>query len=398
MEFSKRAKKMKASAIGELLRQSGGSTCISFAGGLPDENLFPDNDLAQAMATVFAEKSKSVLQYGDFQGVAELRDFIGKKRMGEKFGLSVPADQILITTGSQQGIDVVSRAYLNPGDVVLIESPSYVDALNVFTSYGAVLKEIPSDEKGMLPDELERILREDKKVKLIYVIPDFQNPTGKTWSLERRRAFVELIEQYDIPVIEDNPYGELHFDGPVLPSLASLNQLQQVLFLGSFSKILSPGIRIGWVCAGPDTLHVLSLCKEATDIHCVNMTQEMIVAYVKRHDLNAHIEYMCGVYKKRRDAMVQAVRKYFPSGTTFSVPGGGFFLWVVLPEKLNATKALPEVMARFVLYVPGAVFYPSTGAENTLRLNFSNCDEVTIEKGIHILGDIFNSKLCIDNV
>jgi len=398
MKFSKRAARMKASAIGELLRQAKSNAFISFAGGLPDAALFPGADLATAMAAVFAEKDKSILQYGDFQGVAELRTFIGQKRMGEKFGISVPAEHILITAGSQQGIDVVSRAYLNPGDVVLIESPSYVDALNVFTGYGAVLKEVPADENGMLPEALDQILREEKKVKLIYVIPDFQNPTGKTWSLERRKAFVELIERYDIPVIEDNPYGELHYDKPMLSSLASLNRLRQVLFLGSFSKILSPGIRIGWVCATPEKLHVLSLCKEAIDIHCVNMTQEMIVVYVKDHDLNAHIEYMCSVYKKRRDAMVRAIRQYFPVGTTFAVPGGGFFLWVVLPEGFNATRVLPEVMAQFVVYVPGTAFYPENGAENTMRLNFSNCDEKTIERGIHILGDIINSKICIDNV
>lgn len=298
-----------------------------------------------------------------------------------------------MVSGSQQGLDILGRVFCDKNDIVLMESPSYLGAINAFKLSGPTFMEVPTDEEGMIPEALDKILTEQSRVKMIYVIPDFQNPTGITWSLERRKAFMEVITRHEIPVIEDNPYGDLRYEGEFLPSLKSMDTKGLVIFSGTFSKIFAPGLRLGWLCADKDIINKCDIMRQSMDLQTASFAQRQAYYFVKNYDLEAHIKKIREVYKKRCHCMIAAMERYFPKEVSFTRPDGGLFAWVVLPEYINATEMLPVCLKQNVAYVPGACFYPNGGHANTFRLNYSNMNEERIEEGIRRLAEVIKAEM-----
>lgn len=392
IRYAKRMDNITGSEIREAIKLTLRPGMISFAGGLPAPEMFPVHEMKEAARLVMEENGASAMQYSTTEGFDPLREKI-VERMKSKYGIHTEKDNILITNGSQQGLDFSGRLFLDKGDVVLFESPSYMGAFNAFKAYEPAFHEVPTDEDGMIPEALEGILAENKKVKMIYVIPDFQNPTGRTWSLGRRKAFLEVVGKYGIPVIEDNPYGELRFEGEAIPSLKSLDKTGLVIFLGSFSKILAPGYRIGWICAEKEILQKYIFAKQGADLQPSTISQMEISKYMELYDLDAHVEEVKAVYKRRRDLMFDTMQKCFPAGAKFQKPHGGLFMWVELPENMNAKDLLVKCVEQFVAYIPGAAFYPNNGRQNTFRLNFSNMPDDMIVEGIQRMGDVLKREL-----
>ena len=387
VQFAKRVDNMKGSEIREAIKLTLKPGMISFAGGLPAPEMFPVQEMKDAANHVLDEAGAVAMQYATTEGFDPLREKIAV-RMKAKYAIDTVPQQILITNGSQQGLDFSAKLFLDEGDVVLFESPSYMGAFNAFKAYQPKFMGVPTDEDGMIPSELEKILETTERVKMIYAIPDFQNPTGRTWSLERRKAFMEIINKYDIPVIEDNPYGELRYEGESIPSLKSMDEKGLVIFLGSFSKILAPGYRIGWICAAPDILQRYILVKQGADLQPSTVSQMEISRFMELYDLDAHVEKIRKLYGARRRLMLDTMKQEFPAEVTFTYPKGGLFTWVELPEHMDAREVLKECVERNVAYIPGGAFYPQGGHENTCRLNFSNMSEDKIVEGIKRMGEV----------
>ena len=378
--FAKRMGTLRASEIREILK----ITQREDAGGLPAPELFPVEELKEISIRVLEQMGREALQYSTTEGYKPLREKIAE-RMNRKFKTSVSADNILITCGSQQALDLSGKLFLDEGDLVLCESPTYLAAISALKAYGPRFIEVPTDDQGMIIEELEKIIATQKSIKLIYVIPDFQNPTGKTWSLERRRDFMKLVKQYDIPVIEDNPYGELRFENEILPSLKSMDRSGKVIFTSTFSKTFCPGLRIGWIAADAEFIEKYVLVKQGADL-CTSIRSQMEIAtYMDVFDFEAHIEKLVTVYRKRRDVMVEVLNKTMPQGVSFTHPQGGLFLWVELPKHIKAMDLLHDCLKNNVAFVPGDSFFPNGGVENTFRLNYSNMSEEKIIEGIQRL-------------
>lgn len=390
--FSSRMDLLKGSEIRELLKLTSQPDVISFAGGMPAPELFPVEGVKEACCQVMDEMGRVALQYTSTEGLPALREKI-VARMAAKNGIKTDIDHILITSGSQQGLDFSARVFLNPGDVILVESPSYLGAVNAFKACEPTFIEVPTDEDGMIPEDLEKILATTKNVKMIYVIPDFQNPTGKTWSLERREKFMELINQYEIPVVEDNPYGELRFEGEFLPSLKSMDTKDLVIFLGTMSKILAPGLRIGWVCAPTEVLAKYNFVKQGADLQSSTIDQLIANKFLELYNLDEHVEKIKAVYVKRRDCMLKAIEEYFPKEVKYTHPEGGLFTWCVLPEYMDAKVLAPQCLEKKVAYVPGGSFFPNGGNENTFRLNYSCMPEEKIVEGIKLIAEVLKANL-----
>ncbi|GMA99023.1 PLP-dependent aminotransferase family protein [Pelosinus sp. IPA-1] len=384
ISFAKRIEALQASEIREILKLTQREEMISFAGGLPAPELFPIEEMKEISRMVLEEMGREALQYSITEGYQPLRDKIAQ-RMNRKFQTSVNAKQILITCGSQQALDFSGKLFLDKNDIVLCESPTYLAAISAFNAYEPQFVEVPTDEHGMIIEELEHILKTRKRIKLIYVIPDFQNPTGKTWSLERRLDFMKIVTKYEIPVIEDNPYGELRFENQILPSLKSMDTKGFVIFTSTFSKTFCPGLRIGWIAADAKFIEKYVLIKQGADL-CTSMRSQMeITKYIDVYDFEAHIQKLIALYRKRRDLMVEALDKNLPQGVKFTHPQGGLFLWVELPPNVKAMELLTECLKINVAFVPGDSFFPNGGVENTLRLNYSNMSEKKIIAGIERL-------------
>ncbi len=382
--YANRIEALRASEIREILKITQREEVISFAGGLPAPELFPVETLKAVSVQVLAESGRSALQYSTTEGYEPLRRKIAE-RQEAKFQTRVDAQQILITCGSQQALDFTGKLLLNEGDVVLCESPTYLAAISAFRAYQPRFVEVPTDEDGMIIDALEKILATTDRVKLIYVIPDFQNPTGRTWSLEKRRRLVEIAVQHGIPVIEDNPYGELRFEGVILPSLKSMDTAGLVIGTGTFSKTFCPGMRIGWIVAEPEIIEKYVLIKQGADL-CTSLRSQMeINLFMEQFDFDANLRQLTGLYRKRRNAMVAALEEMMPQGVTFTRPQGGLFLWVKLPEHVPAVELLKQCLKLNVAFVPGDAFFPNGGVKNTLRLNYSNMPEERIHEGIRRL-------------
>lgn len=381
LKFAARAELLKASEIREILKITVRPEIISFAGGLPAPEVFPVQELKQAAIRVFDEAGGQALQYSTTEGYDPLRRQVSA-RIAAKFAVDVPYENILITNGSQQALDFAGKLFLDPGDVVLCESPTYLAAISAFRAYQPRFAEVPTDGDGMIMEALENILRTTERVKLIYVVPDFQNPTGRTWSLERRRRLVELAHEYDVPIVEDNPYGELRFEGKALPAIKSFDRRGLVVFVSTFSKILCPGLRIGWMAAAPDLFDKFVLLKQGTDLHTSSISQREIAKYIELYDLDAHVGNMVAVYRRRRDAMLAAMDAEFPAGVKHTCPQGGLFTWVELPDGYNSVELLKRSLERNVAFVPGDSFFPNRRVLNTFRLNFSNMPEERIREGI----------------
>ncbi|MCL5935376.1 MAG: PLP-dependent aminotransferase family protein [Firmicutes bacterium] len=389
VKFSERINNLKASEIREILKITEQPHVISFAGGLPAPELFPVEEMKLVTQKVLEEEGRQALQYTTTEGFTPLRKIIAQ-RMNIKFGTALNYENILIISGSQQGLDFSGKILLNEGDVVLCESPTYLGAINAFRSYGPRFIEVPTDEKGMITEELEKIINKADRIKMVYVIPDFQNPTGRTWSVERREKFMEIISRYEIPVIEDNPYGELRFEGYSPKSLKALDTKGLVIFLGTFSKIFCPGYRIGWVAAEEEILEKYILVKQGSDLQSSTIGQREIARYLEMFDLDGHIGEINRVYKARRDLAISTMQKEFPGNLSFTRPEGGLFTWVELPPHVNARGVLVRSLERDVAFVPGGSFYPNGGHENTLRLNYSNMSEDRLVEGIRRLGSILD--------
>lgn len=393
MQFSNLAMNLKASEIRELLKLTTMPEIISFAGGLPAPELFPTEDLKKVDEAVLTKEGQAALQYGTTEGYTPLREQIAG-RMKKSFMVDCTPENIVITSGSQQGLSLLAQIFLNPGDVVLVESPTYLGAINAFKLCGPEFVEVPTDDKGIIPEELEKILAKyGDRVRMMYVIPEFQNPTGITWPMERRKAFMDIINRYDFPVLEDDPYGELRFDGDKVPSLKSMDTKGNIIFLGSFSKILMPGLRIAWMVADPVIIDKVVKLKQAVDLQSSSFGQRQTSFFIDMYDLDDHVAKIKELYKKRRDLMCDSMKEYFPEGITFTYPEGGLFTWVTLPEGMDAKELMPKVLAKNVAYVPGGPFYPHGGNANHFRLNYSNMPEERIVEGIKRLAEVLKEEL-----
>lgn len=391
MKFADRMEGIKASEIRELLKLTVRPEIISFAGGLPAPELFPIEEMKVVTLKVLEEAGRQALQYSPTEGFGPLREKIASRM--SKVGVPAQADEILITTGSQQGLDFAGKIFLNPGDYVVCESPSYLGAINAFKAYQCQFIEVETDDDGMLIEDLEMKLATHDNIKMIYVIPDFQNPTGRTWSLERRKGLLEAAKKYDLPVVEDNPYGELRFEGEMLPSVKSLDSDGRVIFLGTFSKTFCPGLRVGWVCAKEDILNKFITVKQGADLQSNAMSQREISTFMDLYDLDAHIEKIKEVYRRRRTLMIDTMKTYFPEEVKFTYPNGGLFTWAVMPPELNARDVMLKAIEKNVAFVPGGSFFPNGGQENTMRLNYSNMPDDLIIEGIKRLGEVLHEAV-----
>lgn len=378
---------LQASEIREILKLTAKPEVISFAGGLPAPELFPVKEVGEIVAELMAQDGQRILQYATTEGYLPLREKIAK-RMNAKNGTNINADNILITTGSQQVLDFTGKIFINEGDVVLCESPSYLGAINAFKAYSPKFVEVDTDDNGIIPESLEKILSTEKNVKFLYAIPDFQNPMGTTWTLERRKAVVEICNKYDLPIIEDNPYGDLIYDGETLPSLMSLDKKGLTCFLGTFSKSFCPGLRIGWVAAHGKIIQNYITVKQGADLHTSTLDQRIIEAYMEKHDFEAHILNLRALYRKRRDVILQAMDEYFPKGIKYTRPTGGLFLWVTMPVGVNSRDVFMKCVEKNVAFVPGDAFFPATQQFNCMRINYSNMPEDRIIEGIKRMAEV----------
>jgi 2-aminoadipate transaminase len=388
--FAKRMSRIGVSVVREILKVTEKPEIISFAGGLPAPELFPVEIIARAHAEVFAESGAAALQYSTTEGWLPLRTWI-VNRMNAK-GISCDTERILITNGSQQGIDLVAKAFLEKGDTVLVENPSYLAALQTFSAYEAEFAVMASDDEGMRVEGLERLILETRP-KLIYLVADFHNPKGTTLSLARRNQLIDVSRRHRIPILEDNPYGELRYRGEEIAPLASMDQDGLVIHLSTFSKTLSPGMRIGWVVAAPEIIQELIICKQAADLHTSTIVQRAVARALEIFDYEAHIRELCRVYGERCETMIEAIEKHFPAETRWTKPQGGLFLWVELPENINGSRMLDEALREGVAFVPGAPFFAKNAKENFIRLNFSNSTPERIENGIAKLGKVIEQQI-----
>lgn len=399
--FAQRTERMTSSVIRELLKLLEDPAIISFAGGLPAPEVFPRERIELAARRVLEEHGDSALQYGATEGYRPLRELL--VRHMARYGIDVGPENVLVTTGSQQGLDLIGKLLLNPGDHVATEEPTYLGALQAFTGYQAEYLPVPIDDEGMLVDRLEDVLR--AAPKFIYVLPNFQNPGGVTLSLDRRRRLVELAERYGTPVVEDDPYGQLRYEGDHLPPLVKLDADRsgcahgersfrgRVLYLGTLSKTLAPGLRIGWVVAPEEVIVKLAQMKQGADLHTSTFAQMVAYETARGGFLDRHVRRIRAVYGARRDAMLQALARHFPAGVRWTRPQGGLFLWVTLPEGADAAALLPLALTEKVAFVPGSAFHPRGGGGNTFRLNFSYCSPEVIEEGIGRLGAVLRRHL-----
>ncbi len=380
--FARRMAGMSASEVREILKVTERPEILSFAGGLPAPELFPTEELAVHSRALLEEEGVRALQYAPTEGYRPLRDWIAE-RMNKGWGTSLGPDEILITSGSQQGLNLTTTLFLDEGDLVWCESPTYLAALGAFKASMPRFQEMPTDEDGVILEGLEERLKRDRP-KLVYVIPTFQNPSGRTWSMERRRGFMELMTRHEIPVIEDNAYYEVCFDPVEYTSLKSFDPKGLVISLASFSKVLCPGLRVAWIAATKEVIDRYVVIKQSTDLQTSNFNQMLIYRYLKANDFEARLKLIRDTYRPRRDAMVAALEEELPPGMTFTRPAGGMFLWLELPQGVDAHSLLQRCLAAQVAFVPGFAFFPENGKRNTARLNFSNLPPEKIRFGVHV--------------
>lgn len=384
MTYAERIDGLKSSAIREILKITSRPEVISFAGGLPAPELFPLKEISDASRTLFSKYGFSSLQYSITEGILPLR-----QKVIELFhvnGETITADNVLITQGSQQGLDLLSKLFIDRGSVVFTENPSYLGALQSFNLFRAQIVPIASDEHGIRPDSLLEELRKRRPV-FVYLMPNFQNPTGSSLSLERRHRLVEIANDYDLIVIEDDPYGQLRFDSERLPSLFDLGGSGNFIYLSSFSKTVAPGLRIAYVLADKEIIGKLVIVKQGTDLQTNTLGQYLVYEYLSSGNYFRHIENLRKTYEIRRDCMLSAMKRHFPESLTWNCPSGGMFLWVKLPVGFDSRSLLIQCLERNVAFVPGQEFFPDGSGENTMRLNFSNASPENIEEGIRRMGE-----------
>ncbi len=401
--YAQRTQRMASSAIRELLKLTEQPGVISFAGGLPAPEVFPIEQVQEATARVLRDSGAQALQYGATEGYQPLREMIA--RHTARYGLEITPDNILITSGSQQALDLLGKVFINRGDRILVEAPTYLGALQAWNAYGAEYVPVESDEEGMRIDALEAALRTGPK--FIYVLPNFQNPTGVTLSLERRHKLVELADRHGVPIVEDDPYGQLRFEGEHLPPLVVIDGCGRqngdfcyrgnIIYLSTFSKILAPGLRLAWVVAPPEVIRKVVQAKQGADLHTATFNQMIAYEVARGGFLDEHVRLIRRVYRERRDAMLQAMEELFPPGAHWTHPQGGLFLWGTLPESMDTKEVLRAAVEQKVAFVPGESFFPCGGGNNTMRLNFSYSTPETIREGIarlgHVLGELMEEHV-----
>ena len=386
--FANRMSRMPVSAIREILKVTEHPEIISFAGGLPAPELFPVGAIAQAHADVFASEGAAALQYSTTEGWRPLREWIAHRM--QKRGIDASADRVLITTGSQQGIDLVGKVFIERGDAVVVENPCYLAALQSFSAYEASFISIDGDDEGMRVDQLENALK-NSSAKLIYIVSEFSNPKGTTLTGERRQKLIELAARYRVPILEDNPYGELRYTGVSLQPLAALDRDGLVIHISTFSKTLSPGMRLGWLIASEEIFQTVVVAKQAADLHTSTIEQHAAARLLESFDYDGHIGHLCEVYGEQ--AMLSAMERHFPAEARWSRPEGGLFLWVELPERLSAEDLFEDAIAERVAFVPGTSFFACERKLNFMRLNFSNQKPEMIEEGIKRIASVLKRRL-----
>lgn len=389
LPLAQRMSRMKTSAVREILKVAERPDILSFAGGLPAPELFPVEAIAQAHAEVFAKEGPAAMQYSTTEGYGPLREWI--RQYNAERGLHTSVEQLLITAGSQQGIDLVAKVMLDPGDVVVVENPSYLAALQNFDGYQARIEYVGSDDQGMRVDELEALATRCKP-KLIYIVPNFHNPKGTTLSLERRHALVRFAQRHRVLILEDNPYGELRFRGEALPSLASLDDMGVVVQLGTFSKTLAPGLRIGWAVGSRELTRSLTIVKQSTDLHTATLAQRATAKLLSWFDYNSHLTQLRATYGQRCQAMIDALETHMPEGMRWTNPDGGMFLWAELPRGLRGEDILPRAIEQKVAFVPGSPFFAANPKAECIRLNFSNRPPELIDEGMRRLASVLAAQ------
>jgi 2-aminoadipate transaminase len=397
--YAQRTQRMTSSIIRELLKFTEKPEIISFAGGLPAPDVFPIEAFEAATRRVLRDSGAQALQYGTTEGYQPLREMLA--RFSSRAGVEVTPENILVTSGSQQALDLLGKVFINPGDRILVEAPTYLGALQAWNAYGAEYVPVPMDEDGMVTDALEEALRTGPK--FIYVLPNFQNPSGVTLSLERRQKLIQLADRYGVPIVEDDPYGQLRYEGENLPSIVAMdsqyrNQCDNcyqgnVIYLSTFSKTLAPGLRLAWVVAPPQVIGKLVQAKQGADLHTSTFIQMLAYEVASGGFLDHHIQLIREVYGKRRQVMLDAMQAEFPPQVSWTHPKGGLFLWGVMPVGMDARQVLQAAVARNVAFVPGEAFYPCGDGQNTMRLNFSNASEENIRIGIARLGKVLYEQI-----
>jgi 2-aminoadipate transaminase len=397
--YARRVAHMTSSAIRELLKVTEQPGFISFAGGLPAPEVFPVEEVASVSARILRDSGPQALQYGPTEGYRPLRELLAEHmRHG---GGAVTVDNVLITTGSQQGIDLVGKILLDPEDAVVVESPTYLATLQAWRAYEARFLGVRSDDHGIQTEHLEELL--EQRPKLVYCVPNFQNPSGVTLSVDRRRQLADISLRHGLPIVEDDPYRDVRFEGNHLPRLLEVEAKDRsdsretyrgnVISLGTFSKILSPGLRVGWVIAAPQVIGQLVQAKQGTDLHTASFNQMIAYEMMRSGFLDRHLPIIVDTYRERRDVMIAALAEHFPEGTTWTRPEGGMFLWVTLPDDIDAEELLRDAIKREVAFVPGRPFHVDGSGANTMRLNFSNSTPGQIRDGIGRLGEVISGYL-----
>jgi 2-aminoadipate transaminase len=399
--YAQRTQRVSSSVIRELLKLTERPEIISFAGGLPAPEVFPIEELRQAADRVLEQHGRMALQYSTTEGYLPLREMI-VRHMG-RYGIEVSPANILITAGSQQALDLIGKLFINPGDRIFTEEPTYLGALQAFNAYQAEYVAVPVDDEGLQIDLVEEALRVGPK--FLYILPNFQNPAGVTLGLERRRRLIELANHYGIPIVEDDPYGQLRYHGEHLPPLVVLDAeahdcgngrhpyTGNVLYLSTLSKTLAPGLRLGWIVAPEDVIAKLVQVKQGCDLHTSTFTQMVAYEAARGGFVDRHVRRIRKVYGERRLAMLEALERHFPPGVRWTRPDGGLFLWATLPPELDSSRLLDQALQEQVAFVPGTPFFPLGGGANTLRLNFSYCTPDRIEEGIRRLGLVLRRSL-----
>lgn len=391
--FADRMQGMESSAIRELLKVAQDPEVIAFSAGNPAPESFPIKEMAEISASIFQEQGAKALQYGISEGYPELRR-LSEERLKNRYGIGRDFDQLIIVSGGQQGMELSTKILTNEGDTVICENPSFIGSMNAFRSYGLKLRGVEMDEEGILPEALEAIAASDPKVRFLYTIPTFQNPSGRTMTLERRKAVLEIAKKYDFLIVEDNPYGDLRYEGEDVAPIKSLDEEGRVIYVGSYSKVLAPGIRMGFVSAHKDLIAKMVIAKQVSDVHTNQFFMILAAEYLKRYNLDDHIREVRKLYKHKLDLMASAIREHFPTEVIFHKPQGGLFLWCSLPEGYDALELCRMAGEAKVSIVPGRVFeIDAKPVSGTFRMNFSTPSEEAIQRGVKILGGVIRQYL-----
>ena len=389
--YADRMAGVSGSAVREILKLTQQPDMISFGGGLPSADSFPMDDLKAILNDITANLTPGLLQYGETEGYMPLREEVVKFVATKDINVTV--DDVLITSGSQQGLDLVAKAFINKGDKIVVESPTYLAALQTFRLYGAEFIEAPVDADGVIAEELDKILATEENVKLVYLIPSFQNPSGRTMPAERRKAVIDVIQKYDVILIEDAPYEDLKYTDTVYPSMKSMDTTGQVLYFGSFSKAITPGFRLGYSVASEPILSRMIIGKQSCDLNCSVFTQAILAEYLKRGLLPEHLEKINAEYKAKRDLMLATMDEVMPEGVTWTRPEGGLFLWLELPAHMSTNDMFMAAVEKKVAYVAGDSFFAAGEPHNAMRINFSNATPENIVKGIKILAEVIKENM-----